>query len=75
MMQYGQFINNVQYCLELWLVSYKRLVPFSRWGIQHHNKNKRWVLNKRLVSSKRLVQPLFLTILGGVINDEVKNIL
>ena len=57
------------YCLELRPVSYKRLVPFSRGGIQHHNKNK------CQVSNKRLVQSLFLTIPGGVINDEVKNVL
>ena len=63
------------YCLELRPVSYKRLVPFSRGGIQHHNKNKCRVSNKCQVSNKRLVQSLFLTIPGGVINDEVKNVL
>ena len=38
-------------------------------GIQHHNKNK------CQVSNKHLVQSLFLTIPGGVINNEVENVL
>ena len=47
------------YCLELWLVLYKRLVLFSGLGKQHYNKNECRVSNKHWVFCGSIIIIIF----------------